>query len=880
MPNRHYSIEVKDLRVGTLIIFTILWTISFYSGAQSCPPINQKECLCKSSGQKIELTNTIAISKCDEEFTSDILGASLELSQDKVSKFNNPRLTFNCHEFESKTSCPSSIGKQLADDFEKGWGFLSLEASSPWDKCQWALNNLGDFNDAEELEERLSKNEYSKLGLSHNFISKSSLKSCFPGEDPDSIISKIPGNQNQRRDTFQKALVADTYGSLLRIGREGKNLLQELAYLNATLDTSALDGISCSDISIPRLKEDCLAMANNCKQVSSAKNFEEEIYENAIEPLLALKAEKKKRTTTSERKKELEQYEELIKATYPFVMGDKIQNYLNKGNKADFQKALKAQLTENKNDLIKEIARNNSDQSCLLRNEGDCSEVVKHISNAPSADLFKAYSHEENINAAKSEKLKGLGIRNVSTFHWCMDSYRGLKDNASNFTKDLAINAGLTIATGALTATTGVGGAFTGTMLATRLGLTATRVATISKAAILSADSFFFAQGIKDAAHVCSDYEIATTSNSEQLSKNWSQLTCSNASSNSNAQKVKDYKSCLISSSFAALGALPFVPAIVNKVKLNQQNEKLSSIYRTLTGKEITTQAELQRVSRVLKNSTLTDEKRIAAALKLTTIDSLTAKQRAAIITAHNHGDSGIFKYTQQELREKARILKEAGLSQKQIDELMREGITGKLPHDDGSFYLVDDGSTDEEIMSMLEQYAKSPSASSTRTISEASTLRATVSPKLKRDLSLFKQAAQQKHYRAIETITNKFIEVTELAKANKIPSEKIEKFYIAIKKQLGDEGNIRAVDFERFKETMQDGIVPAGSYFSSTNRGAHVGHNNGFIFLKCKKNCTGVFEAADTGSGMQNIKNININDLELIIPDFDKAALEAGISL
>lgn len=868
------------MRVGTLIIFTILWAISFSSGAESCSPINQKECLCKSSGQKIELTNTNALSKCDEEFTSELLAASLELSQEKVSKLNAPRLSFNCHEFDSKTSCPSAIGKQLANDFERGWSFLSLEANSPWDKCQWALNNLNDFSDAEELEERLSKNEYSSLGLPHNFISNSSLSSCFPGEDPDSIISKIPGNQNQKKNTFQKALVADTYGSLLRIGREGKNLLQELAYLNATLDTSTLDGINCSDISIPRLKEDCLAMANNCKQVSSAKNFEKEIYENAIEPLLALKAEKKKRSITSDRKKELEQYEELIKATYPFVMGDKIQHYLSKGNKADFSKVLKAQLTDNKKDLIKEIARNNSDQSCLLRNEGNCSELAKHISNAPSADLFKAYSHEENINASKIEKLKALGIRNVSTFHWCMDSYRGLKDDASNFTKDIAINAGLTIATGALTATTGVGGAVTGTMLATRLGLTATRVATISKTAILGADSFFFAQGIKDAAHACSDYEILTSSNAEQLSKEWSQLSCSNESSNSNAQKIKDYKSCLISSSFAALGALPFVPAIVNKVKLNQQNERLSNLYHSITGKEISSPQDLQRISRVLKNSTLTDNKRIEAALNLSTIESLTQNQRAAIIAAHNHGESGIFKYTQQELREKAKILRQAGLSQKQIDELMREGITGKLPHNDGSFYLVDDGSTNEEIMSMLEQYARNSTAPSTGMISEVSTLRATESPKFKRDLSQFKQAAQQKHYKAIETITKKFIEVTELAKANKIPSENVERFYIAIKKQLGDEGNIRAVDFERFKETIQDGIVPAGSYFSSTNRGAHVGHNNGFIFLKCKQNCTGVFEAADTGSGMQNIKNININDLELIIPDFDKAAKEAGINL
>lgn len=305
-------------------------------------------------------------------------------------------------------------------------------------------------------------------------------------------------------------------------------------------------------------------------------------------------------------------------------------------------------------------------------------------------------------------------------------------------------------------------------------------------------------------------------------------------------------------------------------MKVDRENRSIASFYKNITGQEIKSPQEMARITRVLENASLSNEDRISAALKLSSIQHLTDQQKIAIELAHNTGESGLFRYSTSELREKAKILREAGLNQNQIDELMREGITGQM------------NNLDKELLEYAQKIKSSNHMYGYDHFESA--LRATEKPKLLKDLSDFKKIAEAKHLNAINSIYNKFLNITYRAEnpkhPNYIPSEKIERLYMAIKKQIGDEGNIRAVDYDRFKETLDLGIVPAGSYFSGTDLGAHVGHNHGFIFIKCKRSCKNSFESSDTGSGMQNIRNMNLDNFELIIPDLEKAAREAGISL
>lgn len=349
------------MRVRILItIFISLFSFTSL-GQESCPKIDDLYCLCKISNTKILLSDEKAREECESRFLTSTFQAVLFQSQDELDKLNNSKLKYNCHDLDNKKVCSSQMASQLAKDFEDGWSFLELDASSPWNKCQWAIDGLKDFDNAEDLEKRLSLNNYSELGLPENFITGSSLEQCFPGENPNSFLSKLPGDLNSRSDLFKKVLVADTYGSLLRLGKEQKNLIQELSYLNSSLNLEAHDGLECSAMSIPRLKEECLAMKSNCNRASSFSQTKEEIFENAVEPMIALSREKRKRGLSSERKKEIEQYEELIKASYPIVMGEEIEKFIQNGKTSDFDDSLKKQFQINKQIILDEINRNNSD---------------------------------------------------------------------------------------------------------------------------------------------------------------------------------------------------------------------------------------------------------------------------------------------------------------------------------------------------------------------------------------------------------------------------------------------------------------------------------------------------------------------------------------
>jgi hypothetical protein len=78
--------------------------------------------------------------------------------------------------------------------------------------------------------------------------------------------------------------------------------------------------------------------------------------------------------------------------------------------------------------------------------------------------------------------------------------------------------------------------------------------------------------------------------------------------------------------------------------------------------------------------ASLSDADRLTEARRIIRKE-LTPDQQAAVIRAHNVGnDHGYFTYTQSEISEKARILREAGLDRTQVRGLMKNGVVGGLP--------------------------------------------------------------------------------------------------------------------------------------------------------------------------------------------------------
>ena len=83
-------------------------------------------------------------------------------------------------------------------------------------------------------------------------------------------------------------------------------------------------------------------------------------------------------------------------------------------------------------------------------------------------------------------------------------------------------------------------------------------------------------------------------------------------------------------------------------------------------------------------NGALNNADRAAEAQRLLGGQPLTSQQQSAVIRAHEVGadrpGSGYGNYTQAELREKNRILREAGFDTNQRRELMDQGIVGRVP--------------------------------------------------------------------------------------------------------------------------------------------------------------------------------------------------------
>jgi hypothetical protein len=119
----------------------------------------------------------------------------------------------------------------------------------------------------------------------------------------------------------------------------------------------------------------------------------------------------------------------------------------------------------------------------------------------------------------------------------------------------------------------------------------------------------------------------------------------------------------------------------------------------------------------VLQNAALDDEARVAKALETAGIDSakLTPEKKSelglTVLRAHHQGDGVVYQYSQRDLREKTRILREGGFSPEQADKLIRSGLAGKIRPEDTyeklNTVVVDNlGPADLRLISSSSEYA------------------------------------------------------------------------------------------------------------------------------------------------------------------------------
>lgn len=108
-------------------------------------------------------------------------------------------------------------------------------------------------------------------------------------------------------------------------------------------------------------------------------------------------------------------------------------------------------------------------------------------------------------------------------------------------------------------------------------------------------------------------------------------------------------------------------------------------------GTEGSVKPQISSEAKVLTNASLADKERLQAAKGLLGTQ-LNPGQEKAILEAHKVGsgetgkdssEAGVYNYKLGQIREKARILKEAGFNKEQIRSLMESGLAGRLPPTD-----------------------------------------------------------------------------------------------------------------------------------------------------------------------------------------------------
>ena len=615
-------------------------------------------------------------------------------------------------------TCPKFIIEQQVLRDQK----ISLTTDSPDEICSTStVNNLNHFKNAGEFESYLQNNP---------FFAELNKKSGSTPPDFSSCLSQrvsVPVGLGKTAlalstkalpESKKKLAVAEYYSSLRRLSDGVERSLQNITAIDLMIgENSLLTDISCN--SFDPLSGEVKSQCRSIKQCPVNNNSQ--LRESSKDTLLALQAieaiDKEIRRLIGPRgnsrknRKEIEELKERkknLQNLYPWIVGkvfkdtydrDDYSNYAESSEEAkgkmenQMANLIKNQLThtreklkERKEDFIKA-------SSCIKGDEDLCNQLdmAKVLAKTPpinhdevferdrKKELKRRYEHEENLSPEERKEYREFltteekrEYRNLLTkvgeadglfeLAGCLQTQRKAVKEVS---RELALGA---LDLGIVIGTMGLGSPYVAGRLAVRLGSAvskATQAKNLSKAkrlqslGIFGTDVSFSSPYMQEAMEACEDTlnqleEMQTEEQTANAEKN--NKLCENLPVR--AKQTSDLKSCILQASLASLPiTLPILGLAGLAVArgLGKASSSLPSISAS------------KRAEEVLKTK-------------------LSPVQQRAVEEAHLVGRgekgkdgsiAGIGNYTEDQLKRKADILKQAGFSRNQRRTLMEAGVVG-----------------------------------------------------------------------------------------------------------------------------------------------------------------------------------------------------------
>lgn len=435
--------------------------------------------------------------------------------------------------------------------------FFGMISDSPWDTCKKYIPTAKDIS-LSDLEKKLASNNRTALGLRNNYFT-SKVDECF---NQKKKINK------EDADTQSKIILTMGYDYLNRLKKSTGQLADEIKRVNSIIGDPIESGLPCGEFSMPHDAKICQDVkAQKCKSLNELGLYTDSLYENAIEPIVALKKSHKtlsesfSKTRTLRRPenqaalKDLDNKIKSIESQFPILKGKKLGPFIasetNGGkipDKTKLQGAIKAQLVENRSNLSKKLNENVDMSNCIVYgDESFCKDFNENFERVPPREEIMFF--EKGVAVTPENRLKNRAASELYNTNQCLDNFRGLKSEFNAFATDFSINVGLTIFTG-------------GTGLLARAGGQGVKMALVGHKAMLVADAAFLGAGVDEAITTCGK-ELNKLENISASSDKVNICPASLAAPESVV--VANYQGCITGAMMASLNALPFVPAAVSK---------------------------------------------------------------------------------------------------------------------------------------------------------------------------------------------------------------------------------------------------------------------------------------------------------------------------
>lgn len=512
-------------------------------------------------------------------------------------------------------------------------------------------------------------------------------------------IQRQQKKAHERNQDLNSVLVADNYLAQLRLRTGSEESLRSMAMLDHMVGREPIEEVDCEQMAHAQTQELCGSLKEDrCEIKSNAMKTKASMLELTKKTLLKLRELNLKKSMhqtgrggTEKRRKlnaEMEVYREMI----PWAKGDEFKQImpeltkaLENSNEANFDKLIEqgfdAQMRANRELMASKFKNFQHGKDCLLETEvckePDLTEILK---DAPYPDLSNL-PHKEHFE-----------------FLRCLETQAIESDSNDELAGHIALNVGLTVASLAFPPL--------GVTRLAHIGVMASRaggLARLAGAGVLNGvDRLYALDAFMDAYGSCkADHREVKF---HQPLPTGAQVQCEQEKSHLAASLNFAPSNCMQEIIFASVDLIPFA-AFASRQGLEVAIKGYRAKRATPAGRTYFSEADIN-INRLRK-----DNNRLKEATRLGIVTTDNPQSAGAVLRSHNHfGPKGgmdpelykfgtearkmwlseqlgykgaalkhyLTQYTPAELNEKARILRKAGLSPKQIQDCLASGICGE----------------------------------------------------------------------------------------------------------------------------------------------------------------------------------------------------------